>query len=807
MDENQQVSVTETTANEEGPAVSSQMMIVAKQGTVKNVVQAIIQVGPIAWIAGVIILSGALLLVAGMFNIPSLQRILPTPTAFAPAIEGESLILVADFDNRSAGEYNGLDPAQYIYEQLVAQRDIDRLDLRIERLREKVDDNTVGRAGEKYGATLVVWGWYDAVSITPRIERTKTISDFRSAFEGLHFGIADRKSLELRIVNELPTQATVVTFVVLGVEELYRNHVDSALTYFDSAVSSADQTSLDPQTLREAYYFRGFVYMLKADFERAKSAYDAAIEVSAGYSEAFVNRAMLYVLRGDLALATEDLLAALELYPALGIAHLNLGTVYLLEGDYEASVEQLTLALQSDDIGPSEGIAYNNRGVAYLSQGLVEQAEADLLAVIGSQPGHAVALGNLGWIHCLRGITQFATLEPGGADSEFELSWDYLGRAIQSTEEDASVEQLILDREYIMPEEAKRVQESHLLLMAGTCRFMQGITSMPDVGSRENKGILEDVIATFDQIVYLQSDNALGYFLRALAFVPLMKFDEAASDLDSAIEIEPEFGMAYLLRAGFHMIDADNCFEDAMYEKCLSELDSAIDYFHRALRLSSEGEMIPLSVFSSFYESPYVAPFLPDFEELMALISFPIDMTSAIELSLSEAHYTRGLAFAALGDYLSSLSDYEEASRYAAAGATAFPGVFVPPGSASQPEVGGGLGSWIPLQPPPPQSLPLPPPPVDPPGYPPPMPYATVFLNRGHLAAEEGDLEEAILNFTHSINLDSDMAISYFERASAYRDLGDHDAAMIDLTHLSSMELSPELQRQVDQLAHEFQGR
>lgn len=66
-----------------------------------------------------------------------------------------------------------MDPAQYIYEKLLAQAEKDGLDVRIERLREVVNDNMARPAGEEYNATLVLWGWYDALSITPRLGHIK----------------------------------------------------------------------------------------------------------------------------------------------------------------------------------------------------------------------------------------------------------------------------------------------------------------------------------------------------------------------------------------------------------------------------------------------------------------------------------------------------------------------------------------------------------------------------------------------------------------------------------------------------------
>jgi hypothetical protein len=115
----------------------SDQRVEAKGGsTIQNVIQAVVNLSPWAWVVGVVILAIAAVLAAGIFNVGPLQKLLPTPMPLEPASEGQSLIIVADFEDRSDGKYQGVDPAQYIYEKLVQQARADDLDVRIERLRE-----------------------------------------------------------------------------------------------------------------------------------------------------------------------------------------------------------------------------------------------------------------------------------------------------------------------------------------------------------------------------------------------------------------------------------------------------------------------------------------------------------------------------------------------------------------------------------------------------------------------------------------------------------------------------------------------
>ncbi|MEI2672178.1 MAG: hypothetical protein V9G13_13940 [Marmoricola sp.] len=194
---------------------------------------------PGAWIGGMVILVIGLTLVAGINNIGPLQALFPqpTPTAFAAATADQSLIIVADFEDRSGGKYQGIDPAQYVYEQSTAQAKQDNLEIRIERLRGTLDDATVRPTGETYSATLVLWGWYDALSITPRIERIKTRSDYQSTEEGKHLSLADPAKVEFSIVTDLPSQSTYLVLFVLGLDAYPdpAGNAAQAVQYFNGA--------------------------------------------------------------------------------------------------------------------------------------------------------------------------------------------------------------------------------------------------------------------------------------------------------------------------------------------------------------------------------------------------------------------------------------------------------------------------------------------------------------------------------------------------------------------------------------------
>ena len=185
---------------------------------IKPITQRIMEIKPWAWLVGIALLALALLLFAGIFNIGPIRSLLPTPTAFAPAQDDESLIIVADFEDRSKGTRTGFDPAQRIFDQLRAQADKKGLPVRIERLYEPVTQNTARAAAEKYSAALILWGWYDVEGIQPTLERLRLRAE-RSAEESpdRQLTLAEPQTIEFKkILNtDLPARASLSGLVRL----------------------------------------------------------------------------------------------------------------------------------------------------------------------------------------------------------------------------------------------------------------------------------------------------------------------------------------------------------------------------------------------------------------------------------------------------------------------------------------------------------------------------------------------------------------------------------------------------------------
>ncbi|MHC4736612.1 MAG: hypothetical protein ACYTDW_19475, partial [Planctomycetota bacterium] len=80
--------------------------------------------------------------------------------------------IVAKFDNRSEGQLVGVDPSSPIYDFILrAARDNHESTVRVERFEQAVTNSQdVQKLGERYGANLVIWGWYNSIGAQPYVE-------------------------------------------------------------------------------------------------------------------------------------------------------------------------------------------------------------------------------------------------------------------------------------------------------------------------------------------------------------------------------------------------------------------------------------------------------------------------------------------------------------------------------------------------------------------------------------------------------------------------------------------------------------
>jgi len=350
----------------------------------------------------------------------------PTPLAFAPASSSETLLIIATFDDRSAGQFSGIDPAQRIYNLITEKLPGNNLKLRVERFVQPIQDTNKAREVLKaYGATLLIWGWYDKLGAEPQVELDKdkiTLKNPRSP----EFSLATPESFVVRFTKEIPAQSAYVAFFSLGMMQLNTGASNIASTFFTQAIDSAslvDSQAVNPWEAlmwrgnvyawsgehnlaigdytkalalyphREGYFNRGVEYSAQSTQAAAIADYSKAIEIDPKYAMAYYNRGNAYTAQGNYAAAFADYSKAIEVDPKYKEAYLNRGNAYTAQGNYAAAIADYSKAIEID---PKYAMAYYNRGRTYFDQGNYTAAIADYSKAIEIDPKFKEAYFNRG---------------------------------------------------------------------------------------------------------------------------------------------------------------------------------------------------------------------------------------------------------------------------------------------------------------------------------------------------------------------------------------------------------------------------
>ncbi|MEJ2554846.1 MAG: tetratricopeptide repeat protein [Anaerolineae bacterium] len=313
-----------------------------------------------------------------------------TPLLFVPASENQTLIIVADFEDRSKGKYSGIDAAQYIYDKLVGK--VEREYILIRRLRQVVDSNTVKSVGQRYNAELVVWGWYDALTITPYIDRINTMPEHVSSEEDHHFRLPDLEEIGLgdTVVDCLPSKVTYLIFLIFGISEYTHQDYDLALESLDNALTLASASDKKcPITPGEVHFYLGNVYYRTQDYEKALTEYTDAVILE--NAKVYNNRGNTYHMKGEYQQAVADFDKAVELEPNYGNAYFNRGNSHFELGNYKEALADYTQAIT---LSAEYALFFNNRGNAYYKEGHCDDALADYERAIELDPEYAEAYYN-----------------------------------------------------------------------------------------------------------------------------------------------------------------------------------------------------------------------------------------------------------------------------------------------------------------------------------------------------------------------------------------------------------------------------
>lgn len=468
----------------------------------------------------------------------------------------------------------------------------------------------------------------------------------------------------------------------LGRARLYLQTGDTvaALADLDKAIS------LNPNSVN-AYVIRADIAIKREeDFNRALSDMNEAIKLQPHYAGFFVNRAYLRYKLDDYFGAMADYDYAISLDPSSPVAYFNRGLLRAEVNDRDRAISDFTKVLSFD---PDDYRSLFNRAILYEQNRDYRRAIADIDRVVEAFPDFDGA-----YFTRFRMYDEMGDKRNAERDYNKALALSKAAKAKQDEDtvadnkeqadttatpasEDDSPDKLIsrrfstlltiennhdVDREFNNKSIRGRVQDRdvtvklrpmfRLAYYVTTSQLKETpyyIKEVDDINATRSLRFLlqvteddspledEDAIARhFKSIEYYNSyipthqPRAIDYFGRAMDFMTIRNYGNAIEDFTKAIDLKPDFEMAYMMRA------------IARYQKMILDRDEA-----SARTVTDNPEDF----------APANTRIRNTIKEIVA------DFDKVIELSPRNpfAHFNKGVVLAETGDNTSALSSFAKA--------------------------------------------------------------------------------------------------------------------------------------------------
>jgi tetratricopeptide (TPR) repeat protein len=343
--------------------------------------------------------------------------------------------------------------------------------------------------------------------------------------------------------------------------------------------------ALDPRH-QEAYLHLGNLYERQKRMEEALEAFVNAAQINPNSPGGKSAQAKVPLLQGILLAqrgkAEEALTAfrqALRISPDPASIYFNIAQVYLGQGDFENAEAALTRTLQVD---PKHQEALLNLGILYERQGKLEEALRVYETARDAQPASADGVNAAVSAHTVRGriaaqegkleeavaeIREAVALQPKNPANHFNLALIYLQQNQLSEAEKAFDQVIALDpsegdaylRLADVLEKSRREQEAietyERLIALG-----QGpLTTQAQIRLHLLKGVLfgrqqrfDEARSEFEEVIRLDPKEKMGYFNLALAHLKAKDIYASAETLKKAVEVDPGDTAIRLRLAGLY---------------------------------------------------------------------------------------------------------------------------------------------------------------------------------------------------------------------------------------------------------------
>jgi serine/threonine protein kinase/tetratricopeptide (TPR) repeat protein len=451
---------------------------------------------------------------------------------------GKAMILIAQFKAQEGSER--FDVSQRIYDKLSDDlRQLGEEDVTVYQIPQVIESSEAAVAlGQQYGATTVLWGYYDDIGISPNVEAVGTMEDnpLSVGLERLNLEASEAVNFKLYIAKDLPEELSFLTAISLLQISVLQGRLVKMPTYLTLAENNLPA---DPQFRSGGdmvYLIQATMSFLLGDMEKALEQMNQAIAINSDEALFYIIRGNVYAGMGKADQAVADYDSALELDANYTLAHLAKGfTTWQQLGDFETALKLFDQVIEME---PDDLASYAPRAILSFEMGDLTQALADWERVKDIDPGDID-------LPIFRGLVY----EKMGQREQAQA--DYAQAREKSTPPDAIVQDLRLivgermpPYAYLFACTAYEVQGKIEQALASCDKALEADPDYFDALWKRGQlhaasGDLQAAISDYDSAIQADSRWPWVYFLRAQARIELGQTDDAQADLERALELEP----------------------------------------------------------------------------------------------------------------------------------------------------------------------------------------------------------------------------------------------------------------------------
>ena len=416
--------------------------------------------------------------------------------------------------------------------------------------------------------------------------------------------------------------------------------------YFGAMADYDYAIQLDPLN-SAALFNRGLLRAEVHDNNKAIDDFSRVLQLNPDDYKALYNRALLYKEIHDYRRSNADLGRVIDAFPTFAGAYFVRSENRRLAGDMRGAEADYrkSMALAKERVPVGESVITPGGSVAADSTG------------VASEPQEAVAAR----------FTSLLTIE-NNADIQEQYSGNSTRGRVQDRNVNIEAEPPFTLSYYTSPTEIK--ENSYYLREIDDINSTRMLRFSVQLTNHEPQLTDEDAIRRhFESIEYYDSylathkPRAIDYFGRAMDFMTLHNYQAAIADLNRAIELTPDFTLAYLLRADARFKEAATAVDDTPATDRPGQRELAAQQRRHTFEsiiadLDRVAELSPRMAIAH-YNKGFILLEMQDYTQ--AVSSF----NRAIELKpdMGEAYYNRGFVYFKLGNKPAGTADLSKAGE------------------------------------------------------------------------------------------------------------------------------------------------